>query len=48
MSKNFGYLKEKLVSNIVLRGSDWDLLFHIHINALERPLGVVLGKQDVA
>jgi hypothetical protein len=36
-----------LISTLILKGPNWNLPFHIHIDALEKSLGVVLGQHEV-
>jgi hypothetical protein len=42
----FEILKENLSLALILRGSNWDLPFHIHTNDLEKALDDVLGQQE--
>jgi len=39
-------LKSKLVTAPILRGPNWALHFHIHIDASNKEIGVALGKID--
>jgi len=39
-------LKSKLVTAPILRGPNWALPFHINIDALNKAMGVALGKVD--
>eukprot|EP00253_Pinus_taeda_P002647 PITA_02647 len=39
-------LKDKLVSAPILRGPNWALPFHIHIDASNRAIGVALGQVE--
>ena len=42
----FDILKHKLSATPVLRGPNWSLPFHIHTDASEISLGVVLGQRE--
>ena len=42
----FDILKQKLSANPVLRGPNWSLPFHIHVDASDIALGVVLGQRE--
>lgn len=37
-------LKEKLTTTPILRGPNWALPFHIHVDASKKSVGVDLGK----
>ena len=37
-------LKDKLVSALILRGSNWALPFHIHTDASNKAIGAALGQ----
>ena len=43
----FLQLKELLTTTPVLKGSDWSLPFHIHIDALDYVVGIVLGQKPI-
>lgn len=44
--KDFTNLKERLMITPILRGSNWNLSFHIHIDASNLVVGVVLGQEE--
>lgn len=42
----FETIKTKLGTNPILRGPNWELPFHIHTNASNFSMGVVLGQKE--
>lgn len=42
----FETIKNKLVTTPVLRGPNWEIPFHIHTNACDFSMGVVLGQKE--
>jgi len=42
----FETIKETLSKTLVLHGPNWTLPFHIHIDASDRSIGVILGKNE--
>jgi len=42
----FMRIKELVCSASILRGSDWVLPFHIHMDSSQTMIGVVLGQQE--
>lgn len=45
-SKSFFELKEALTHALVHKGPKWELPFHIHIDASDHAIGVVLGQKE--
>jgi hypothetical protein len=43
---SFTRIKELVCSALILRGPDWALPFHIHMNASQTTVGVVLEQQE--
>jgi len=39
-------LKQKLISPPILKGPNWELHFHIHIDASKKSLGDALGQHE--
>jgi hypothetical protein len=44
--QDFETTKEKLSTAHVLQGPNWDLPFHIHIDASDKVVGAILGKNE--
>jgi hypothetical protein len=44
--KTFEFIKEKLITTPILQGPKWDIPFHIHTDASDKAIGVVLGQQE--
>lgn len=42
----FEIIKEKIMTTPVLQGPKWNLPFHIHLDASDKEIGVVLGQQE--
>jgi len=42
----FTKIKELVCSAPILRGPDWELPFHIHMDASQTSIGAVLGQQE--
>lgn len=43
---SFEELKKALTQALVLRGTNWSLPFHIHVDASNFSIGAVLGQKD--
>jgi hypothetical protein len=43
---SFADLKQRLSTTPILRGPNWDLPFHISLDASDIAIGAVLGKQE--
>lgn len=43
---SFEIIKEKLIFTPVLRGPNWNLPFHIYVDASDDVIRVVLGQED--
>ena len=46
ISEDFEIIKKKIMVEIVLQGPEWNLPFQIHLDSLDKEIGVVLGKQE--
>lgn len=46
LSKALDTLKNKLITALILRGPNWALPFHIHVDASNKDIGETLGQID--